>query len=173
MVLKLLPKVLLLDYQMPGPGAYQLEKWVRENYPETITLILTAHDRDAYLAQMINSGASGYLTKNENADQLINAIRRAAEGIIYFSEEQIARALKWKERVYKKWEALTDRERVVLQRLAMGEDNKTIAQTLDISLKTVEFHITKILKKLDMNSRDEVIVWMLKHQPDNSDSLKD
>jgi len=89
---KLRPNMLLLNYQMPGPRAAELEKWVRVNYPETTTLVLTAHNRDAYLAGVIDSSVSGFLLKNENGEQLICAIRRAAEGIVHFSDEQIARA---------------------------------------------------------------------------------
>jgi DNA-binding NarL/FixJ family response regulator len=167
MIPKLHPKIVLLDYQMPGPGASNLEKWIRENYPETTALILTAHSQDAYLAKMIDSGIAGFLQKSERAEQLINAIRRAAEGATCFSNEQIERAQKWKITVMDKWGSLTTREQELLQHLAMGGDNKTISKSLTISLKTVEFHITHILKKLDLNSRDEAIVWMLKHQPDD------
>jgi DNA-binding NarL/FixJ family response regulator len=170
---KLRPQILLLDLKMPGPRPSEIEKWVRENYPEIVTLILTSHDRDAYLATMMNAGAAGYLTKEESAERLIGAIRRAAEGAIYFSDEQIARARKWKETVKEKWESLTNREREILQRLVIGEDNKAIAKSLNITLKTVEFHMTNILKKLNRNSRDEVIIWMLEHHPDTSNNIKD
>lgn len=173
MVPKLHPKILLLDYQMPGPGAYKLEKWVRENYPETTALVLTAHNRDGYLSKTIDSGMAGFLLKNENADELILAIRRAVAGTIYFSDEQIARAQKWKETVAEKWDKLTDREKELLQSLARGADNKTIAKSQTISIKTVEFHISHILSKLNANSRDEAIVWMLKHQPDDPWISKD
>jgi len=173
MVPKLRPKIALLDYQMPGPGAYNLEKWIRENYPETTALVLTAHNRDAYLAKMIDSGIAGFLLKNEGAEDLINSIRRAAEGTVYFSDEQINRAKKWKETVVEKWDKLTDREQDLLRRLAMGEDNKAMAKSLTISRKTVEFHITNILEKLGLSSRNEAIVWMLNHQPHDPDSIKD
>jgi len=170
---KLHPQILLLDLKMPGPGPYEIEKWVRQNYPETIVLVLTSHDRDAYLATMMEIGAAGYLSKDESAERLIGAIRKAAEGTVYFSDEQIARAVKWKHRVKEKWEKLTLREGELLQHLVRGEDNKTIAKSLNITLKTVEFHMTSILKKLNMNSRDEVIVWMLEQHPDNPGIIKD
>ncbi len=173
LVPKLRPQILLLDLKMPGLHPSEIEKWVRENYPETITLVLTTHDRDAYLTSMMNAGVVGYLSKEESAEQLIGAIHRAAEGAVYFSDEQIARAQKWKVTVKEKWESLTNREQELLQYLAMGEDNKTIAKSLNITLKTVEFHITNILRKLNMNSRDEVIVWMLEHHPDDPDTIKD
>jgi two-component system, NarL family, response regulator NreC len=170
---RLRPQILLLDLKMPGPRPYEIEKWIREEYPEVVTLVLTSHDRDAYLATMMEAGVAGYLSKEESAPHLIDAIRRAAEGSFYFSDEQIAKAQKWKEEVIAKWKSMTKREQELLQHLAVGEDNKAIAKSLSISRKTVEFHITNILKKLNMNSRDEVIVWMLEHHPDDSDTIKD
>lgn len=167
LVPKLHPKITLLDYRMPGPGAYHLEKWIRENYPETTALVLTAHDHDAYLSETMDSGMAGFLLKTEKAERLIQSIRDVANGTPLFTEEQIERAQKWKKEVGAKWQVLSPREREVLQHLALGEDNKAIAKSLSISLKTVEFHVTNILKKLDVISRDEAIVWMLKHQPDD------
>jgi DNA-binding NarL/FixJ family response regulator len=158
---------------MPGPRPHDIEKWVRENHPDTITLVLTSHDRDAYLAVMMDAGVAGYLSKEESAERLISAIRRAAQGSVYFSDEQINRAQRWKENVTQKWESLSIREQDLLQHLARGKDNKTIAKSLNIKLKTVEFHITNILKKLNMNSRDEVIVWLLEHHLDDPDAGKD
>jgi DNA-binding NarL/FixJ family response regulator len=64
LVAKLRPNILLLDMKMPNPSPVELEKWVRENYPETITLVLTSHDRDSYLAGMMDAGVAGYLDKN-------------------------------------------------------------------------------------------------------------
>lgn len=159
-VSQLRPRVLLLDIKMPGPRSFEIEKWIRENFPETVTLVLTSHDHDAYLASMIDAGAVGYLTKEESANRLINAIRQAAIGIIYFNEEQIDRMQRWKHEVKEKWEKLSIREREVLRILKLGKDNKTIAESLSVSIKTVEFHMTNILKKLTLNSRDEAIVWM-------------
>jgi len=161
------PDILLLDYQMPGPGAYQLEKWVRENYPETTVLVLTGHNRDAYLANVMDSGMAGFLLKNDREDQLILAIRRAAAGTLGFTEEQIRRVQKWKRDVETKWENQSLREQEVLEQVALGKENKVIAVSLAISFKTVEFHMTNILKKLELKSRDEAIVWMLTHRPDD------
>lgn len=77
---ELRPNIILLDLKMPNFSPSAFEKWARENYPETITLVLTAHDRDAYLASMMEAGAVGYLDKEARAEQLIEAIRRAASG---------------------------------------------------------------------------------------------
>ncbi len=168
---KLRPKVLLLDLKMPGLSAAELEKWVRKNYPETVTLVLTAHDRDAYLASMMEAGAAGYMAKGASADGLINAIRRAAQGEILFDMEQFARARQWRENVSDKWASLTDREREVLKLIAEGLDNKAIAKTLHITSKTAAFHVTHILQKLGVDSRQKAVAWLHEHFPGDLEKL--
>lgn len=167
---KLNPQILLLDMKMPGLRSSKIQRRVRENHPEIITLVFTSHDDDFYLSAMMDAGIAGYLIKREStSERLINAIRRAAQGMVYFSDEQITRANKWKETVNEKWGSLTNREKELVKQIAIGADNKTIATFLNISLKTVEFHVTNILKKLNMASREEAIVWMVNYHPDDLD----
>jgi DNA-binding NarL/FixJ family response regulator len=156
---KLRPLILLLDLVMPDFSPFQCEKWVRTNYPNTITLVLTAHDRDAYLSNMIDAGVSGYLDKKLRASQLISAIRRAARGEFLFDKEQLERAKRWREDVSKKWESLSDREREVLQLLSEGNENKLIAKSMGITINTVEKHLANIYHKLGLTSRSEAIHW--------------
>lgn len=167
LVAQLRPQILLLDLIMPGPRPAELEKWVRANYPETITLILTAHGRDAYLAKMMEAGVAGYITKDKSSERLIDAIRRAARGEIVFTEEQNRRMLGWHENAGNKWDSLTAREREVLPLLLQGLDNAGIAEALGIQPKTVAQHMTKILKKIGVNSRQEAIVWAHTYLSDN------
>ncbi len=157
---KLRPKILLLDLKMPGLSPAELEKWVRENYPETITLVLTSHDRDAYLAGMMEAGAAGYMAKGESAERLIGAIRRASTGEILFDPEQFARARRWRETVSEKLATLTAREHQVFMLMGEGMDNKTVAKTLHMTPKTAAFHVTHILQKLGLDSRQKVAAWM-------------
>jgi DNA-binding NarL/FixJ family response regulator len=159
LVADLHPNILLLDLKMPHLSPAKLEEWVRTNYPETITLVLTAHDRDAYLSNMMEAGAAGYLDKKLQAGQLISAIRRAAHGEILYDEEQIKRAHRWRVQVRAKWESLSDREREVLQRLTEGTDNNTLAESLGVTVNTVEKHLSNIYKKLGVTSRSEAIHW--------------
>ena len=154
---KLRPNILLLDLKMPNLSPAELEEWVRENYPETVTLVLTAHDRDAYLAGMMKAGAAGYLDKKMRANSLLSAIRRAARGEFLYDEEQIERARRWREEVGRKWESLSSRERDVLQLLTEGQDNHAIAASLEISINTVEKHLKNIYSKLEVTSRAEAI----------------
>lgn len=158
-VAELKPDILLLDLVMPNHNPTEFEKWVRENYPGTITLVLTAHDRDSYLAGMMEAGAAGYLDKKLKANDLLAAIRRAARGEYLYDKEQIERAKRWREEVTAKWESLSNREREVLQLLTDGQDNNAIAASLGISINTVEKHLKSIYRKLGVTSRTEAIHW--------------
>ena len=159
MVGELRPQILLLDLVMPNLAPAELERWVRKNHPETITLVLTAHDRDAYLAGMMEAGAAGYMDKKLRAGQLISAIRRAARGETLFTKEQFERVRHWREEVTAKWESLSKRERQALQLLTEGRENKEIAETLGISVNTVEKHLTHIYQKLGVTTRIEAVHW--------------
>ncbi len=159
LIADLRPRIVLLDLIMPDLSPTELEKWLRTNYPETITLVLTAHYRDVYLSSMMEAGVAGYLNKKLHAGQLISAIRRAAQGEILFDKEQIERARRRREDVSRKRESLSDREREVLQLLTKGADNKVIAASLGITVNTVEKHLENIYKKLGVTSRTEAIHW--------------
>lgn len=161
------PQVLLLDLKMPGPRAYEIEKWVRERYPEIVTLVLTSHDRDAYLTAMMEAGVAGYLSKSESAQQLIGAIRRSVRGEMLFDKTQIRRKDQWQEEVGNKLELLTPRQHEILKLLTEGFDNKTISKKLEISTKTTAYHITQILTKLQLKSRQEATIWGIKHLSDD------
>lgn len=165
LVSQLRPKILLLDLVMPGTPAREVEKWVREHYPEVITLVLTAHDRDHYLVGMMEAGAAGYLAKTERAENLIAAIRRAAGGESLFTHEQLIRARNWQKEAGDKWEKLTEREREILLLMEQGLSNKTIARQLGITPKTVAYHVSAIFERLDVESRQKAVAWYRKYFP--------
>jgi len=159
----LVPDVLLLDLVMPHTQPFEIEAWVRENYPDTVTLILTAHDTDRYLAQTVESGAVGFITKDEDMDRLIEAIRRAAKGDVLLAGDQLGRARRWRTEVGERWARLTEREKEVLSLVAEGQATDQIAASLCIERSTVETHIGNVLQKLDASSRIEAVVWALRH----------
>ena len=163
---ELRPNIILLDLKMPGFSPSAFEKWARENYPETITLVLTAHDRDAYLAQMMDAGAVGFLDKEIRAEQLIDSIRSVASGENLYDEQQKKRARKWHEEVEKKWNGLSEREQQVLRLLAEGLNNKDISSKLQISSKTVDKHLERIYQKLEVTSQAEAVLWGIEHGGD-------
>lgn len=163
MVAALHPDILLLDLVMPGLRSFEIEKWVRINYPETITLILTGHNRDSYLEKVIEAGAVGFLTKEEDSQRLVEAIRCAARGKVLITRGQLARAYSWREEVGKRWERLTRREHQVMALMANGKSTRQIAKAFIIGEHTVETHIGNILGKLDVASRAEAVAWAWQH----------
>jgi DNA-binding NarL/FixJ family response regulator len=171
LIRELNPDVLLLDLKMPGVPSYEVEKWVRQHYPEVVTLILTAHDRDFYLANMMEAGASGYFSKSDRAEKLVAAIRRAVRGEVLFTKEQYERVQQWNEQVGKKWESLTNRERQTLKLLVQGLDNAQIAVELGVTDRTSAFHVSNLMHKLEVSTRQEAIGWAIKHIPDFGENL--
>lgn len=165
-VAELRPNILVLDLVMPNTKPSDLERWVRTNYPETNTLVLTAHDRAAYLSDMIEAGASGYLDKNVKKENLIAAIRRTASGETFFDEEQLSRAREWRINVKARWDSLSVREREIVCLLGEGMENKAIAKKLNLTSKTVEKHLMNIYIKLEVKNRVEAALWWEKHGRD-------
>lgn len=163
---ELRPRVILLDLVMPGFSPSAFEKWARDHYSETITLVLTSHDRDAYLAGMMEAGAVGYLDKSMREEALMGAIRRAASGENLFDEGQKLRAQRWHEDIEKKWNSLSPREKEILRLLAVGATNKYISKEMQIAPKTVEKHLEKIYQKLGVTSRAETALWGYEHVRD-------
>jgi DNA-binding NarL/FixJ family response regulator len=166
LVEKLHPRILLLDLRMPGPGRVEIEGWVRAHCPETITLVLTAHDRDAYLAEMKEAGAAGFMSKAASSDQLIAAIRCAANGETLFTLEQVQRVRRWREEVGERWEKLSEDQRQVMVLLMAGMGNKTIAKRLMVSTFTVEYRLTQIFEKLGVKSRLAAVNWVQTNIPE-------
>ncbi|MBE7536638.1 MAG: response regulator transcription factor [Anaerolineales bacterium] len=159
MIAKLRPRILLMNLVMPNHNPMELGRWVRENYPDTATLVLTGHHRDAYLAGMMQAGAAGYLDKTVQAEQLIASIRLVASGVHLFDEEQKTRARAWHEDVEEKWNRLSEREKQVLRLLVEGASNQEIASNLHIRIKTLDKHLEKIYRKLEVDWRAKAVLW--------------
>jgi len=159
LISQLKPHVAVLDLVMPGALPVDITLWAAQNHPETAVLVLTAHDRDYYLSQMLDAGAAGYLDKNTRGEALLDAIRQAAYGQILFTQEQRRRALNWRENVQTVWESLTTREHEVLRLMGEGLSNRDIGERLGIAEKTVGKHVSAVLDKLGLSSRTEAALW--------------
>ncbi|MBI5951000.1 MAG: response regulator transcription factor [Chloroflexi bacterium] len=159
LVAKLRPNILLLDLKMPGPRPAEIERYVRTNYPETITLVLTAHDRDVYLADMVEAGVRGYFSKSVRGETLIKAIHRAVEGENLLTEAQIERVKQWQENKSDKRKKLTERERGILLLMCRGLDDSAISRELGVTYQTTVYHVTNLRKKLGGISRQQAIMW--------------
>jgi DNA-binding NarL/FixJ family response regulator len=152
------PDVVLLDLEMPHLDGVQALRAMRAENASVRALVFTAFDTDERIIGAVQAGARGYLLKGAPRDELFNAIRVVAQG---GSTLQPVVAAKLMERMTGPAavsdEALTEREREVLQSMAQGLQNKEIAQRLVISERTVKFHVSAILAKLGAGNRTEAV----------------
>ena len=161
------PDLMVLDLRMPAGDGLALLRRLRAEGCDTPALILTMSDSEADLAAALRLGVRGYLLKDMEPEEVMDAIERAARGKITIAPAmtvKLAHLLQAgttrKERTGL-LDSLTDRERQILDHLARGESNKAIARTLDISHETVKLHVRHILFKLHLSSRVEAAVFVV------------
>ena len=156
------PEVLLLDLEMPGGGGLEVLRRIRTAVRPPATLVLTMHDDDASVVAAIRAGARGYLHKDADRSELSRAIATCAAGGVVFGarlSEQVAALLDRPDDIaLRAFPTLTPRERDVLDRIARGEDNATIARVLGLSSKTVRNQVSTILNKLAARDRAEAML---------------
>jgi DNA-binding NarL/FixJ family response regulator len=162
------PDVVLLDVHMPGGGGVEVIRRVGQSRPATRFLALSVSDAAEDVIAVIRAGARGYVTKTIAGPELADAVRRVSEGDAVFSPRLAgfvldaftgAEAPPPEPGADPELDQLTPREREVLQHLARGYMYKEIAQRLGISAKTVEAHVSAVLRKLQLSSRHELTRW--------------
>ncbi len=151
---ELQPDVVLMDLLMPGMGGVEATAAIRREMPDVEVIALTSVLEDNSVIGAIHAGAIGYLLKDTEADELIRAIKAAAQGQVQLSPKAAARLVR-EVRAPESPEALTERETEVLRLLATGFSNKEIALKLTIGEKTVKTHVSNILSKLGVASRTQ------------------
>jgi DNA-binding NarL/FixJ family response regulator len=164
-ILRLRPDVVLLDVHMPDGGGRAVLEAVRTAAPEVRFLALSVSDAAEDVIGLIRAGARGYVTKTISSADLADAVRRVADGDAVFSPRLAGFVLdaftQRPETVVRdpELDLLTNREREVLRLLARGYAYKEIASELFIAVKTVETHVSSVLRKLQMSNRYELSRW--------------
>ena len=160
------PDVVLLDVHLPGGGGRAVIETVRPTHPAVVFLALSVSDAAEDVIGVIRSGARGYVTKTISADDLAAAVERVREGDAVFSPrlagfvlDAFAGDLPAGASLDAELDQLTPREREVLRLLARGYTYKEIARRLEVSIKTVESHVSSVLRKLQLSSRHELTRW--------------
>jgi DNA-binding NarL/FixJ family response regulator len=158
LALELKPDVVLMDVSMPGMNGIEATRRILEAMPAARVLILTIHDNDRYIQQILHAGAAGYLLKDTPCDDFLSAILAVHRGDSYLSPVVSRKVLEGLARHRRPGDegrgiaALSPREREVLVLLAEGKPNREVAELLGISPKTVEAHRANIMKKLEVHS---------------------
>jgi DNA-binding NarL/FixJ family response regulator len=158
--------VLLLDMSMPKKSGVELIKQVKSEKPKLRVLILTMHEEQQYAVRAIKAGASGYLTKESAPEQLALAIRKVASGGAFISAavaEQLAlNAMPQNEGL--PHTALSDREYQVFQLIVSGKSITDIAEKLNLSVKTVSTHKTRLMEKMGIDNQAELVRYAIAHR---------
>ena len=166
---KLKPDVILMDISMPLLNGIDATRRLRKLVPKSKILIVTMHADADYVAEAFRAGASGYLLKRSAASELVSAIHEVLEGKRYLTPLITGQALDWLRKSEGRERGgggaasvLSPRQREVLQLVAEGRTAKEIATLLRISVKTVEFHKSRIMRELGMRSVAEITRYALR-----------
>lgn len=166
---RLMPDVVLMDMVMPGLNGLEATRQIRKRFPQTRVLILTGYMEDEQILGALRVGASGYVVKKSDTEELLLGIQAVQRGNTYFSsaisDGDAINQFLWqakKEDGKVGYELLTSREREVLQLIAEGYSNQKIAEELYISVKTVEAHKSHIMNKLHARNRTDLIRYALR-----------
>ena len=166
---ELRPDIVLMDIDMTGMCSFEATRIIRRNRPEARVIMLTMHSHEEYLAQCMEVGGGGYVLKEAACSQLVVAIRDVARGGSYLSPRMLTRLVEdFRSRLNKttsgitsRMTSLTPREREVMKFLAEGNSVKEIAETLSLSVKTVEAHKFNLMRKLDIHNRSQLIQYAI------------
>ncbi len=159
--------VVLMDIEMPGPDPFETLEDLSRIRPATRVIMLSAYVRDHYIDQAVKSGAWGYLSKGDEPEEVVRAIRSVAKGEFAFGREVLSRSQKpplaqRKGKPHSKLESLTPRELQILRMIGRGMSRIEIADTLHRSPKTVDVHRAAIMDKLQLSDRVDLVRYALR-----------
>lgn len=171
------PDVVLMDINMPGKNGVEATADLIAEYPDAKVIMLSIHDDESYVTHALKSGALGYMLKEMDADEIVEAIKVVANGGSYLhpkvTKNLVAEFRRLSEHenkgnfhqteIRRPFHLLTKRECEVLQLLTDGQSNRTIGETLYISEKTVKNHVSSILQKMNVNDRTQAVVTAIKN----------
>jgi DNA-binding NarL/FixJ family response regulator len=162
------PDVAIVDVAMPLLNGIETTRQITKRVPNTRVLVLSMHADEAYVTQILQAGATGYLLKDSADVDLLKAVEEAASGRSFFSPA-IARVMLDDYRrqltdkgVSDRYEILSEREREIFQLIAEAKTNKEIAALLSVSPSTVETHRAHIMEKLDVHSAAEIVLYAVR-----------
>ena len=157
------PDVAILDIAMPHLNGIETARRLREALPKTKIVLLTVHTEDPYVLEAMQAGAVGYVLKTQAAADIVQAIRDVVQGEIYLSS-RVSRAVvkAYLTRSDLPPDPLTSRERETLQLIAEGQTTKEIAWHLGLSVKTVESHRIRLMRKLDIHETATLVRYAIR-----------
>ena len=165
---RLKPDVVLMDINMPGLSGLEATLEIKHDLPKTKVLVLTQYEDREYVRRFLKAGVAGYVLKRMLGSELTSAIRSVAQGGLVLDPRVALEAMQdlgpaqtraADEDLY---ETLTDREKQALRLVALGNSNKEVAETLGISVKTAMSHRERVMEKLNLHNRTDLIKFAIK-----------
>lgn len=165
------PAIALLDISMPQLNGLEATRQILKELPETQVLILTMHESDELIREVLSAGARGYVLKTDAQRDLVSAVRSLSEHRPFFTSkvaEMVLEGFRQRGSAAKTKvaasERLTSRERQIVQMLAEGKTSKEVATALDISIKTADTHRANIMRKLDLHTIADVVRYAIRNK---------
>lgn len=164
---KLSPDLMLLDLMMPGMNGLEALRQIRQRCPDIRTIVLSMHSTEAYVLEALRNGANAYVLKDDPTDTLLLAIRTVMSGRRFLSPSVVGFVVD----AYltspgsvpgDAYDSLTTREREILQMVAEGQTNASIADRLSISVRTVETHRSNLMDKLKLANQTELVKFAIR-----------
>ncbi|MCW4251861.1 MAG: response regulator transcription factor [Candidatus Thiodiazotropha taylori] len=167
-VIDLKPDLVIMDLNMPGMNGMDAIREIRERDAEIKTLVLTVHNEEEYVLASLKAGANGYVLKDATQNELMTDAERVLNGKTYLSPEITEKVVNSylqtnnvNNEPLTRWDTVTQRERQILKLIAEGHTNKSMADYLCISVKTVEKHRANLMKKLDLHNVSALTTYAL------------
>jgi DNA-binding NarL/FixJ family response regulator len=165
------PDIVVMDLSMPELNGLEATRQIRKMLPDVEVLILTLHDSDQLVPEMLDAGARGYLLKSDSERELVVAIQALRRHKSYFTSRVTEMLLQGylkppgaEEKASRRGGVLTAREREILQLLAEGKSSKEVATVLNISVKTAETHRANIMRKLNLHSMSALVRYAVRNK---------
>ncbi len=168
------PHVVLMDIAMPGLNGLEATRLLKSRFPDIQVLVLTMHRSEEYFFEMFKAGASGYMLKASDAEQLVDAVRKVAKGEIFLHADMASDVLQDYVRRLRTEDTSVHsvpsrREKEILRLMADGYSNKEIAERLHVSPSTIHSHRTNIMRKLNIRTQHDLIQYARRY--DLSDDI--
>ncbi|MCU7812383.1 MAG: response regulator transcription factor [Candidatus Thiodiazotropha sp. (ex Notomyrtea botanica)] len=167
-VIELKPDLVIMDLSMPGMNGMDAVREIKDRMPEVKALVLTVHSEEEYVLASLQAGANGYVLKDATHNELLVAAERVLDGKTFLSPDITEKVVNSylntsnvSQEPVTRWDTVTQRERQILKLIAEGHTNKSMAEYLCISVKTVEKHRANLMKKLDLHNVSALTTYAL------------